>query len=119
MDAETLATLVMVVAPILLLIEGLVVLVVWGQMEGGMPWLIARWHASGRAGVGGASVGYWLLASTLTAIVGWLASFIVIHQLLFSFGTTAAWFGLVGSIVLMALVPIVWAVIIDRRARHH
>lgn len=118
MDAETLATLVMVVAPILLLIEGLVVLVVWGQLEGGMPWLIGRWHAAGRAGVGGASVGYWILASTATAIVGWMASFILVHELLFQFGTTAAWAGLCASIFLMALVPIVWAIIIDRRARH-
>lgn len=119
MDAATLATLLVVVAPILLFIEGLIILVVWGQLEGGMPWLIGRWHAAGRSGVGGASVGYWILASTGTALVGWMASFIVVHQLLFSFGTTAAWAGLVASVLLMALVPIVWAVIIDRRSRHH
>ncbi len=118
MDAETLAILVIVVAPILLLIDGIIVLVVWGQLEGGMPWLIGRWHAAGRAGVGGASVGYWILASTATAIVGWMASFIVVHELLFQFGTTAAWFGLGGSILLMGIVPIVWAIVIDRRARH-
>ncbi|HEX9043469.1 MAG TPA: hypothetical protein VF802_00455 [Candidatus Limnocylindrales bacterium] len=117
MDAATLATLVMVVAPILLLIEGLIVLLVWGQLEGGMPWLIGRWHAAGRTGVGGASVGYWILASTATAIVGWMASFIVVHELLFAFGTTAAWAGLGGSVVLMAFVPIVWAIVIDRRSR--
>lgn len=118
MDVDTASTLVMVVAPILLLLEGLVVLVVWGVLGGGMPWLIRRWHAAGRTGVGGAAVGTWLLASTVTALVGWMVWFIAIHALLFQFGTAAAWAGIAASMVFMAAIPIVWAIVIDRGARH-
>jgi len=117
MDVDTASTLVMVVAPVLLLLEGLVVLVVWRVLGGRMPWL-RRGHAAGRAGVDGAAVGYWLIASTVTALVGWMAWFIVIHALLFQFGTVAAWVGIAASMVFMAAVPIFWAIVIDRGARH-
>jgi len=118
MDVDTASTLVMVVAPILLLLEGLVVLVVWGVVGGGIPSPIRRARTAGRAGVGGAAVGTWLLASTVTALVGWMVSFIAIHALLFQFGTGAAWAGIAASMVFMAAVPIFWAIVIDRGARH-
>ncbi len=117
MDVDTASTLVMVVAPILLLVEGLVVLVVWGALSGSMPWLVRSRRAAGRTGIRGAAVGTWLLASTATAIVGWMAWFVAIHALLFQFGTAAAWAGIAASMAFMAAVPIVWAIVIDRGAR--
>lgn len=117
MDVETLSLIVLVVVPLLLLVEGVIVLLVWGIVGGGMPWLVARWHVVGRPGVGGAAVGYWLLATTATGLVIWLASFVGVHLLLFNLGPGAAWLGFVLSVLAMAATPIGWALVMDRRDR--
>ena len=81
MDIELLSTIVMVVVPLLLLVEGIVVLLVWAHLDGGMPWLVSGWRTPGREGVRGDSVGYWLIATTATALAGWIVSFISVHAL--------------------------------------
>jgi hypothetical protein len=117
MDIELLSTIVMVVVPLLLLVEGIVVLLVWAHLDGGMPWLVSGWRTPGREGVRGDSVGYWLIATTATALAGWIVSFISVHALLFAFGSLAAWLGIATSIVVIAALPIGWAYLIERRAR--
>lgn len=117
MNVETVMGIVLVAVPLLLLAEGLVILLVWGNSGGGMPWLVARWHEPGRRGVGGAAVGYWLLWSSVTAILVWFAAFVAIHLLLSRYGAPAAWIGIAASLVVMAAIPVVWALVMDRRDR--
>lgn len=118
LDPELLTVFALVILPALLLAEGLVVLLVWGNRGGGMPWLVARWRAPGRSGVSGAAVAWWLLWTTLTGLAGWLVSFVGVNWLLMHVGSGAAWGGFLGSIALIAALPVVWAVVMDRRDRH-
>lgn len=50
----------------------------------------------------------WLLMTLVTLAYGGLAIFIVVHVLLFTLGTGAAFFGLAVSALLMVVAPVAW-----------
>lgn len=61
-------------------------------------------HAPGRV----SQIATWLLMTALTAAYGGLLVFIVVHLLLFTLGTGAAFFGLLASAVLLTVMPVAW-----------
>lgn len=61
-------------------------------------------HAPGRL----TQVATWLLMTTLTIAYGGLLVFVIVHLMLFTWGTGAAAFGLVLSAVLLAVTPVAW-----------
>ncbi len=89
------------ILPILILVEGVVGLVAW--------------LALGARGGRGARVAAWIGLVTLTLWCGSAAAFILLHILLFAFGSTAAMAGAFVVTVLMVLMPFGWAAVV----RHH
>jgi hypothetical protein len=87
--------------PIVILVEGIIGVVAW--------------FAFGSKGGRGARVAAWLGLVTLTLWVGSAAAFVLVHILLFAFGTWAAVAGAVVVTVFMLLMPFGWAVVV----RHH
>ncbi len=63
-----------------------------------------------------ALIGTWIALSAVTIGFILVGAFIVDHVLLFIFGTTAAGIGLVLTVVAVFVTPIVWALVIRRRA---
>jgi hypothetical protein len=53
-------------------------------------------------------VATWLLMTGLTIAYGGLLVFVVVHLLLFTWGTGAAAFGLVCSAILLVATPVAW-----------
>jgi hypothetical protein len=69
-------------------------------------------------GVGlGAQVGTWLVLTVLSIGCVFIVAFVVSYGLLFAFGIGAAWVGVIASGVVIAATPVVWALILRRRAR--
>jgi hypothetical protein len=101
MQIEELTTEVALILPIVLLVEGIVAVVAW--------------FALGCRGGRGARFAAWLGLVTLTTWCGSAIAFVLLHVLLFNFGTSAAMAGAVVTTVLMVLMPFGWAVVV----RHH
>lgn len=76
---------------------------------------VVAWFAFGSKGGRGARVAAWLGLVTLTLWVGSAAAFILLHLLLFSFGSGAAIAGAVVVTLFMVLMPFGWAAVV----RHH
>ena len=89
--------------PIVILVEGIIGVVAW--------------FAYGSKGGRGARVAAWLGLVTLTLWVGSAAAFVMLHLLLFTFGTWAAVAGAVAVTAFMLLMPFGWAMVIRHRAR--
>ncbi len=89
------------ILPIVILVEGIVGVVAW--------------LAYGSRGGRGARVAAWLGLVTLTLWVGSAAAFVLLHILLFSFGSWAAIVGGFAVTVFMVLMPFGWGLVI----RHH
>jgi hypothetical protein len=89
--------------PIVILVEGIIGVVAW--------------FAFGSNGGRGARVAAWLGLVTLTLWVGSAAAFVLLHVLLFSFGSWAAVAGAVAVTAFMLLMPFGWAVVIRHRGR--
>lgn len=62
-------------------------------------------------------VSVWLIATALALGLGFVAVFVAVHVLLFAIGTEAAMVGLIGSVVFLAAIPVVVALVVHRRAR--
>jgi len=89
------------ILPIVILVEGIVGVVAW--------------FAYGSKGGRGARVAAWLGLVTLTLWVGSAAAFVLLHLLLFNFGSGAAIAGAIVVTAFMLLMPVGWALVI----RHH
>jgi hypothetical protein len=118
LDEVSIGTLFTVLLPLLLVGEAIVGLLLWRFSGHPMPEPLRRPLAAGgaRAGVEIRLVATWLAASAVTMWVGFLIAFVGIHVLLFTIGQTAALIGLLASVVALAAVPIVWAVVLFRRS---
>jgi hypothetical protein len=92
---------VALILPLVILVEGIIGLVAW--------------FAFGSRGGRAARVAAWLGLVTLTLWCGSAAAFVVLHILLFAFGTGAAIAGAVVTTVFMLLMPFGWAFVV----RHH
>jgi hypothetical protein len=92
---------VALVLPIVILVEGIVGLVAWLALgsRGG------RW----------ARFAAWIGLVTLTLWCGSAIAFVLLHLLLFTFGSTAALAGAFAVTVMMVLMPFGWAAVV----RHH
>jgi hypothetical protein len=89
------------ILPIVILVEGIVGLVAW--------------FALGSRGGRAARFAAWIGLVTLTLWVGSAAAFVLLHLLLFTFGSGAAMAGAFVVTVLMVLMPFAWAAVV----RHH
>ena len=89
------------ILPMVILVEGIIGIVVW--------------FAYGSRGGRGARVAAWLALVTLTLWVGSAAAFVLLHLLLFNFGSGAAVAGILCVTAFMLLMPFGWALVI----RHH
>jgi hypothetical protein len=92
------------VLPMLLLVQGIIGLVVW--------------FALGSKGGRGARVAAWVGLVTLTLWVGSATAFVVLHLLLFTFGTAAAVAGAILVTAFMVLMPFGWAAVVRHHARN-
>src|SRR5574340_284196 len=108
-----------VLLPVLLVVEGLVVALLWSLNGSHLPRFLSghmgdpsRGHIANR----GALFGTWLGLTALTMWCGWLLSFVVVHALLFAFGTGAAWVGIIVSGAFFAATPLAWGYVLLRRA---
>jgi hypothetical protein len=89
--------------PVVILVEGVIGIVAW--------------LAFGSKGGRGARIAAWLGLVTLTLWVGSAAAFILLHVLLFTFGTWAAMAGAVVVTAFMLLMPFGWAIVVRHRGR--
>jgi len=92
---------VALILPIVILVEGVIGLVAW--------------LAFGSRGGRGARIAAWLAMVTLTLWCGPAVAFVLLHVLLFAFGSWAAMAGAFVVTVFMVLMPFGWAAVI----RHH
>lgn len=93
----------LLILPAVILVQGIIALVAWF-------WL-------GSKGGRGARVAAWLGLVTLTVWVGSAISFVLLHLLLFTFGSAAAIAGAVVVTVFMLAMPFGWAAVVRHRAR--
>jgi len=64
-----------------------------------------------------AQLGTWLVLTVVSMGCVFIVAFVVSYGLLFAFGRGAAAFGVVVAAVVMGATPVVWALILRRRAR--
>lgn len=121
MEIERLSALLAVLLPVLLVVEGVLAVVLWRWNGWDGPNLLpARWRG-GRRGklVGEARVaGTWLLLTGIVLWVIFLAAFMIVHTVLFTLGTGAAFIGLVVCSALLLATPFATGMLIRRRAHH-
>lgn len=101
MQIAELTTEVALILPLVILVEGIVGLVAW--------------FALGSKGGRGARFAAWLGLVTLTLWCGSAIAFVLLHMLLFAFGSAAAMAGAIVTTVFMVLMPFGWAAVV----RHH
>lgn len=94
---------VALIIPLVILVEGIVGVVAW--------------FAFGSKGGRGARIAAWFGLVTLTLWCGSAAAFVLLHVLLFAFGSTAAMAGAFVVTVLMVLMPFGWAIVVRHRGR--
>jgi len=87
--------------PVLFLVQGIVALILW--------------FAFGSRGGRGARFAAWLGLVTLTLWVGSAVAFVVLHVLLFQFGSGAVIAGVAVTTVFMLLMPFGWAYVVRHR----
>jgi hypothetical protein len=82
-------------------------------------WLVVLGAALIRApGTGGrGQIGTWLVLTGLTMSLEFIIGFIFSYALLFALGTGAATVGVVASAIILVATPLVWALVLRRRAR--
>ena len=64
-----------------------------------------------------ALLGTWLVLTILSMGCVCIVAFVASYGLLFAFGVGAAWVGVIAWGVAIAATPVVWALILRRRAR--
>jgi hypothetical protein len=85
-----------------------------------LVWLLVVGAALLRVPGGGVRslIAPWLALTALTLGVEFIVLFIATYGLLFTLGEGAATVGVVVSVVILAATPVVWAVVLRRRARN-
>jgi hypothetical protein len=107
-----------VLLPLLLIGEAVLAFVAWRFTGHRTPEVLR--HPMG--GPGGRpsevrAIGMWLGLTVVSLWLGFLAAFVGVHALLFTFGTGPAFVGLIVSAIALAAVPLAWGVVIARQAR--
>ena len=87
-------------------IEAFWAVLFWAALVLGVVYIgpLQTHHAPGRL----TQIVTWLLMTVLTIAYGGLVIFIIVHVLLFTLGTGAAFFGLLLAAVLLAATPVAW-----------
>jgi hypothetical protein len=85
-----------------------------------LVWLLVVGAALMRVPGGGirSLIAPWLALTALTLAVEFIFLFIATYGLLFSLGEGAATVGVVISVIVLAATPVVWALVLRRRARN-
>ncbi len=105
MQIESLGVALAVLLPLLLLVEGLVVAFVNNVSGGHTPPLLGP-------------LATWSVLTALTVWCVYLIAFVGVHALLFTFGTEAAWVGVIVTAVVLIATPFAWALLIRRQTHH-
>jgi hypothetical protein len=119
MGDDLLLVIFAVLFPVLLLGEVVLLVLLWRSGGGRLPRIVGPAATHGPADRVANEVGLvsaWLISSGLAMAVGFVASFVAVHVLLFSFGTEIAMLGLILSAGFLIAIPIVVAVVIRRQA---
>ena len=119
MDVETIAILVVILTPVLVVVEGLLAILIWRATGHRAPRLLAGTGTVGsldRPAIGVEQIAIWVGLSAVSMGVAFLMLFTAEYAILFTFGTVAASIGLVGSVAVLGSLPIVWALVILQRS---
>ena len=83
-------------------------------------WLLVVGAALMRVPGGGVRslIAPWLALTALTMAVEFIVLFIATYGLLFAFGREAAMVGVVVSVIILALTPVAWALVLRKRAHN-
>jgi len=119
MGDDALLVMFAILFPVLLVGEVVLAVFLWRSREPSLPG-VAR-PGDSPAAVDRATndvglVSSWLIASALTMGIAFVAAFVAVHVLLFSFGSEVAMLGLLASVALLVAIPVVLAVVLRRRA---
>ena len=109
-----------VLFPVLLVGEIVLLAMLWRASGGRLPRLAAPHQPPGPHDHVANEVwliGVWLAATGLAMGLGFVAAFVAVHVLLFTFGSEAALVGLLVSATFLAAIPIGLALIMRRQAR--
>lgn len=120
MGDDLLMVIFAVLFPVLLLGEVVLLVVLWRSGGGRLPRIAGPGEAQGPVDHVANEVGLvsaWLISSGLAMGLGFVASFVAVHVLLFSFGTEVAMLGLITCAVLLGATPVVVALLLRRQAR--
>jgi hypothetical protein len=105
MQIESLGVALAVLLPLLLLVEGLIAAFL-SSVNG--------WNAPRLLG----PIATWSVLTALTVWCVYLVAFVGVHALLFTFGTEAAWVGVIVTGVILVATPFAWGLVIRRQAHH-
>lgn len=114
-----------VLFPVLLVGEIVLVVLLWHTGGGRLPRLGSPREGTAGDGSGapGGKVGevwlvtIWALSTGLAMGMGFVATFVAVHVILFTLGTQAAMVGLVISAIFLGAIPVVVALVVYRRSR--
>jgi hypothetical protein len=114
-----------VLFPVLLVGEIVLVALLWRTGGGRLPRLASPREGAAPTGPGEPEskvsevwlVTVWAISTGLAMAMGFVATFVAVHVLLFTFGTEAAMVGLVVSAVFLGAIPVVVALVVHRRSR--
>ncbi len=106
--------------PVLLGVTILVAIVIWRESGLKAPDVLA---APSERAPGGRLLGdlrivtMWLVLTLATLVVAFIVGFALVHALLFAFGQGVATIALIGSAVVLGIVPLAWGLLIRRHMR--
>lgn len=105
MQIESLGVALAVLLPLLLLVEGLVAALLSNVNGARTPRLLGP-------------IATWSVLTALTVWCVYLVAFVGIHALLFTFGTEAAWVGVIVTGIVLVATPFAWGLLIRRQSHH-
>jgi hypothetical protein len=107
-----------VLFPVLLVGELALLAVLWRSGGGRLPRIVEEQAVPAPADQVANevwSVSLWLVATAATMSLAFVAAFIAVHVLLFTFGTEVAFIGLISSAIVLAAIPVVIGLVMRRR----
>jgi hypothetical protein len=114
-----------VLFPVLLVGEIVLLALLWRTGGGRLPRLASPRESAETGGAGHEGkvasevwlVTVWAVSTGLAMAMGFVATFVAVHVLLFTLGTEAAMVGLVISAIFLGAIPVVVAFVVHRRAQ--
>jgi hypothetical protein len=114
-----------VLFPVLLVGEIVLVALLWRTGGGRLPRLAAPRESAGRENAAPESkvasevwlVTVWAVSTGLAMGMGFVATFVAVHVILFTLGTEAAMVGLIVSAIFLGAIPVAVAFVVHRRSR--